>query len=151
MYLIDTMVFSELFKRRRHPGFLRWRPDDAEGAVFLSTITVGEIERGIERQRRQDPAFAEALLAWLERSIAAYQDRILPVTIAVARRWGRLSARIGHDGADLMIAATALEHGLIVVTRNLRHFVQTGVPVEDPFASGRLIASSAPRSTGLRC
>src|SRR5439155_23000089 len=120
-------------------------------SFFLSTITVGEIERGIERQRRQDPAFAEALLAWLERSIAAYQDRILPVTIAVARRWGRLSARIGHDGADLMIAATALEHGLIVVTRNLRHFVQTGVPVEDPFASGRLIASSAPRSTGLRC
>src|SRR5262245_55109733 len=108
MYLIDTVAFSELFKRRRHPGFLQWLSGKSEDLFFLSTITVGEIERGIERQRRYDPVFAEALLAWLERSIEVYQDRILPVTVAVGRRWGRLSARIGHGGADLIIAATAL-------------------------------------------
>lgn len=60
-------------------------------------------------------------------------DRILSVDTRIARRWGRLSARIGRGGADLLIAATALEYGLTVVTRNVRHFLQTGVPVEDPF------------------
>jgi predicted nucleic acid-binding protein len=133
MYLLDTVVFSELYRHRRHPGFVRWLSDMPEEWLFLSTITIGEVERGIERQRRHDPAFAEALLAWLERSIETYRDRILPVTMTIARRWGRLSARIGHEGADLFIAATAFEHGLIVATRNVRHFTPTGVAVENPF------------------
>ncbi len=133
MYLIDTVVFSELFKRRRNPGFLIWLSDKSEELFFLSTVTIGEIERGIERQRRHDRAFAEALLAWLDLSIEIYADRILPVTTAVARHWGRLSSRVGHDGADLMIAATALEHGLTVVTRNVTHFAPTGVRIENPF------------------
>jgi toxin FitB len=135
MYLIDTVVFSELFKRRRHPGFLRWLSGKAENLLFLSTITIGEIERAIESQRRRDPPFADALVAWLNRSLEIYDDRILPVTTAIARRWGRLSAQIGHDGADLLIAATALEHKLTVATRNARHFLPTGVRVEDPFVS----------------
>lgn len=133
MYLIDTVVFSQLFRRRRHPGFLRWLSDKSEDLLFLSTITIGEIERGVESQRSRDPPFADALSAWLNRSLASYDDRILPVTTAIARRWGRLSARIGHDGADLLIAATALEHSLTVATRNVRHFLPTGVAVEDPF------------------
>jgi predicted nucleic acid-binding protein len=133
MYLIDTVVFSELFKRRRHPNFLRWVGDKPEEYLFLSTITIGEIERGIERQRGRDPVFADALLAWLNRSIEVYGDRILPVTTAIGRRWGILGARVGHAGADLLIAATALEHRLIVVTRNVRHFAPTRVAVEDPF------------------
>lgn len=99
MYLIDTMVFSELFKRRRHSGLLRWLDGKTEDLLFLSTITIGEIERGIEGQQRRDPPFAEALLAWLDRSLAIYSDRILPVNTAIARRWGRLSAQIGHSGS----------------------------------------------------
>ena len=134
MYLVDTVVFSELFKRRRHPNLVRWLGDKSEDLFFLSAVTIGEIERGIERQRRHDPVFAEALLVWLERSIDLYEDRILPATTNIARRWGRLSARIGHTGVDLLIAATALEHGLTVVTRNVRHFVPTGAVVENPFA-----------------
>src|SRR4051812_6686328 len=114
MYLIDTVVFSELFKRRPHPGFLHWMHDKSEDLFFVSIITIGEVERGIERQRRPNPDFAEALLAWLERSIAFYADRILPVTTSIGRCWGRLSARLGHDSVDLLIAATALEHGLTV-------------------------------------
>lgn len=133
MYLIDTMVFSELFKRRRHPEFLHWLSKKTDDLLFLSTVTIGEIERGIERQRLLDPRFADALVAWLNRSLDVYNDRILPVTTAIARRWGRLSARIGHNGADLLIAATALEHGLTVATRNIRHFAPTGVAVENPF------------------
>lgn len=133
MYLVDTVVFSELYKRRRHPAFVQWLSDKSEDLFFLSTLTLGEIERGIEARRRRDPSFADALLGWLERSIAIYGDRILPVTTSIARRWGRLSARIGHDSVDLMIAATALEHGLTVATRNVRHFAPTGVAIENPF------------------
>jgi predicted nucleic acid-binding protein len=96
-------------------------------------VTIGEIERGIERRRGADAAFAEALESWLDRTVSIYGNRILPIDAAIARRWGRLSARLGHDGADLLIAATALEHGLTVVTRNVRHFKPTGVAVIDPF------------------
>jgi toxin FitB len=135
MYLIDTVILSEMRKRRRHPGVVRWLRGRTADALFLSAVTIGEIERGIERQRIDNPVFVEALGAWLERTIELYADRILPVTTAVARRWGRLSARIGHGGADLLIAGTALEPGLTVVTRNIRHFAPTGVSVEDPFAS----------------
>jgi predicted nucleic acid-binding protein len=135
MFLIDTVVFSELYKRRRHPGFIRWLSEQTEDEFFLSTITLGEIERGIENQRRQNPDFADALLSWLNRSIEIYADRILPVTTDIARRWGVLSARIGHDSVDLLIAATALEHGLTVATRNIRHFVPTGVATQNPFSS----------------
>ncbi|MGH7063048.1 MAG: PIN domain-containing protein [Stellaceae bacterium] len=73
--------------------------------------------------------------SWLEQLIDVYEDRILPVDVAVARRWGQLTARLGHAGVDLLIAATALEHGLTVATRNLRHFLPTGAAVEDPFTS----------------
>jgi predicted nucleic acid-binding protein len=137
MYLIDTVVFSELYKRRRDSAVVHWFSDTPEEVLFLSTITIGEVERGVERQRSRDPAYAEALHAWLERSIDNYRDRILPVTTAIARRWGRLSARIGHEGVDLFIAATALEHGLTVATRNVRHFAPTGVAVENPFERAR--------------
>jgi predicted nucleic acid-binding protein len=133
MYLLDTVTFSEFFKRRAHPEFVHWLHDKSEDLLFLSTITIGEVERGIERQRGHQPAFAEALLAWQERSLATYPDRVLPVTMNVSRRWGRLSGRLGRDDVDLLIAATALEHGLTVATRNVRHFALTGVAVENPF------------------
>jgi hypothetical protein len=133
MYLIDTDVLSELRKRERHAGVVRWLRDKPIDLLFLSAITIGEIERGVLRQRVKNAAFAEALSGWLDRTVETYGDRILTVDTRVARRWGRLSARIGHGGADLLIAATALEHGLTVATRNVRHFLPTGVPVEDPF------------------
>jgi predicted nucleic acid-binding protein len=133
MYLLDTVVLSELRKRERHAGIIRWlRGKDAD-ALFLSAITIGEVERGVARQRVQNPVFAEALGAWLDHTIQTYPDRILPVDTPVARRWGQLCSRIGHGSADLLIAATALEHGLSVVTRNVRHFTPTGVAVENPF------------------
>lgn len=134
MFLLDTVSFSEVFKRRRHPAFVEWISGVPATSLYLSTITIGEVERGIEAQRRRDSAFAAALLAWLDISIVLYGDRVLPVTTGIARCWGRLSAAIGNSGADILIAATALEHGFIVVTRNARHFVPTGVRVENPFA-----------------
>lgn len=102
--------------------------------LFLSVISIGEIERGIARQRTTDPRFADALAVWLDRVLVLYGERIVPFDLRTARRWGTLSAALGNDSADLMIAATALEHGLTVVTRNVSDFAPTGVSVVDPFS-----------------
>ena len=132
MFLIDTDVLSALRRRERHPAIVRWVEDQRTTDLHISVVTVGEIERGITQQQRHNPAFARDLAVWLDRVLAWYGDRILPVDAATARRWGQLSAALGNDSADLLIAATALEHGLTVVTRNVRHFEPTGVSVLNP-------------------
>ena len=134
MFLLDTDVLSALRRRERSPDAVRWMASRRTADLFLSVVTVGEIERGITQQQRRDPPVAQELALWLDRVLAWYGDRILPVDTATARRWGQLSATLGHDGADLLIAATALEHGLTVVTRNVRHFEPTGVSALNPFA-----------------
>ncbi|MGQ0621000.1 MAG: type II toxin-antitoxin system VapC family toxin [Panacagrimonas sp.] len=135
MYLLDTVVLSELRRRQRDPRVVQWVSAQRPSDLHLSVITLGEIERGIAQQRPINPQFAAALATWLDGLLHHYADRILPVDTNTARRWGVLSAQLGHGGADLMIAATALEHGLTVVTRNARHFEPTGVAVVDPFLS----------------
>jgi hypothetical protein len=134
MYLIDTVILSEMRKRNPDPAVVRWFGERDAATLFVSTISIGEIERGAALKRPQDIEFADALTLWLERLIADYGNRIIPVDIAIARRWGRLGAMIGHMSADLLIAATALEHGFTVVTRNVRHFAPAGVLIENPFA-----------------
>ena len=133
MYLIDTVVLSELRKPQRDSGLVAWFEHQRTTDLFVSVISIGEIERGIARQRTTDPGFAAALAAWFDRVLALYGERILPFDLKTARRWGLLSAAIGNDSVDLMIAGTALEHGLTVVTRNVSDFEPTGVPVLDPF------------------
>ena len=132
MFLIDTDVLSALRRRERNPELVRWVAAQRTTDLYLSVVTVGEIERGIAQQQRRDPSFARDLALWLDRVLAWYGDRVLPVDSATARRWGQLSATLGHDSADLLIAATALEHGLSVVTRNVRDFEPTGVPIVRP-------------------
>ena len=131
MYLIDTDVLSALRRRERNPAIVSWVESQRTADLHISVITVGEIERGIEQQQRHNPDFARDLSVWLDRMLDWYGDRILPVDTATARRWGQLAAAIGNESADLLIAATALEHGLTVATRNVRHFAPTGVPVVD--------------------
>ena len=133
MFLMDTDVLSALRRRNRHPDTVRWLDAQRTVDLHLSVVTIREVERGITQQRQRNPAFAEELARWLDRVLGWYGDRILPVTLPVARRWGQLSATLGHGGADLIIAATALEHGLMVVTRNTRHFEPAGVQVLNPF------------------
>ena len=135
MILIDTVVLSELRKKQPSAKVVRWLSAQRDSDLFLSVVSIGEIERGIEKLRQDDAAFAEALTRWLEDLLRLYGDRVLPVTATIARRWGRLSAQLGHDGADVLIAATALSHGLKVATRNVRHFAPTGVEVINPFDS----------------
>lgn len=133
MILLDTVVLSELRKRDTSPQVIRWLTGYQDSDLFLSVVSIGEIERGIEKKRTTDPAFAALLTRWIEDLLRLYGDRILPVTSAIARRWGNLSAQLGNDGADLLIAATALTHGLKIATRNVRHFAPTGVDVINPF------------------
>jgi predicted nucleic acid-binding protein len=135
MFLLDTVIVSELRKRQPDVGVLGWVSAQQEDQLHLSVVTLGEIERGIEKRRKGDPVFSDALTVWLESLTRLYADRILPVTPSVARRWGRLSAQLGHESADLLIAATALTSGLTVVTRNTAHFEPTGVGLINPFST----------------
>jgi predicted nucleic acid-binding protein len=135
MFLIDTVVLSELRLRRRNAGVVAWLSRQHPEDCFLSVVSIGEIERGIARKRTSDADFARQLAGWLDQLLRLYGDRLLPVDVGVARRWGELSAEIGHNGADLLIAATALERGLTVVTRNLPHFTPTGVQTLNPWTT----------------
>ena len=133
MFLIDTVVLSELRKRKRDPGVESWISNQRSTDLYLSVISIGEIERGIVQQQRTNPNFAEQLVTWLDKVLRLYEERILPIDLSACRRWGRLSAAMGHDSADLLIAVTALEHGLTVVSRNVRHFEPTGVSLFNPY------------------
>lgn len=132
-YLLDTVVLSELRKTNPAASVLRWIRAQKSGQIFISVVSVGEIERGIEKIRKSDVAFAAELGRWLETLLTVYGEHILPVSTPIARRWGSLSAKLGNDGADILIAATALTHGLTIVTRNVKHFAPTGALVLNPF------------------
>ena len=133
MWLLDTMVISELRKRTPDANVVTWLLSVPEKSLYLSVVTLSEIQRGIALQRDKDAPFAERLQKWLDDMMKNYDDRVLPVTADIARRWGELTARVGHDGADVMIAATALQHGLTVVSRNERHFSPFSVPILNPY------------------
>jgi len=132
-YLLDTCVLSELRKPNGNRGVAIWvagiRPDEA----FLSVLTLGEIRRGIELHRAKDARAAGALERWLLGLEAHYAERILPITAAIADRWGRLSLTQPLPVSDGLIAATGLEHRLTVVTRNVADFERSGVNTLNPF------------------
>jgi predicted nucleic acid-binding protein len=132
-YLIDTCVISELRKRHCHPGVEVWMKSVRTEDAFLSVLTLGEIRRGIERQRFRDPVAAAGLEAWLVGLETHYEDRLLPVSAAIADRWGRLSVNQPLPVTDGLLAATGLEFGLTIVTRNTSDFERSGVQLFDPF------------------
>jgi predicted nucleic acid-binding protein len=135
MFLLDTDIMSALRRRDRHLEAAQWLAAQQTSDLYLSAVTVGEIQRGIVQQEQHSPSFARELTVWLARVLTWYGDRVLVFDVPAAHRWGRLSGALGHDSVDLMIAATALEHGLTVVTRNVGHFKPTGVPVFNPFGN----------------
>ena len=112
---------------------MSWMRNQKPADLFMSTIAVMEIERGIEQQRRRDPPFAAALEAWLHDNLMLFGDRVLPITSSIAQRWGRMQIQLKRDDDDIAIAATALVHNLHVVTRNVRHFNTTGAMIFNPF------------------
>ena len=134
-YLLDTNIISELRKRRRNQAVVDWIGSIPEDGLFISVVTIGEITKGIANRRRTPSglADAEALQSWLEGLLAAYADRIIPVDVPIATRWGRLCDVHPQLATDMLIAATALERDLTVATRNVEHFQVANVPVLDPF------------------
>jgi predicted nucleic acid-binding protein len=133
-YLLDTNVLSELRKgRRADAGVRAWFADIADEHIFLSVLVIGEIRRGIELIRRRDAAAATQLDAWLRRLVEAYEDRMLPIDLAVAEVWARLHVPDPIPVVDGLLAATAHLHGLTLVTRNTKAVQGTGVPFLDPF------------------
>jgi predicted nucleic acid-binding protein len=132
-YLLDTDILPAIRRKHRDPNLEIWLRSLNSTDVFLSIVTLGEVERGIILQRRTNPEFAADLERWLDTILLSYKQRILPLTLSIARRWGQLSGELGHNNADLMIAATALEHNLTVATRNTRHFEPTQVTLINPY------------------
>lgn len=132
MYLLDTHVVSELRKPRPHGGVVAWITDLQQEQLFLSAVTMGQLQAGIERTRRQDPSKASAIESWADQLEASYQ--ILPMDTKCFREWGRIMDRKPDELLeDAMIAATARVHHLIVATRNEGDFKRLGVRIFNPF------------------
>ena len=132
MYLLDTNVVSELRRPRPNRAVVNWIEDVAEDRMFLSAVTIGEIQAGIEVTRAQDQDKASELTAWLADVIATHQ--VLSMDVPAFREWARLiHGKSNTLIQDAMIAATAKVHGLTVATRNQRDFVALGVSSFNPF------------------
>lgn len=131
-FLADTNAISELSKARPHPNVEQWFA--AEGTeVYLSVLTIGEIRRGIHRLGQRMPDEATRLEAWLEQIRSLFEMRFVEVDMNVAQTWGRLSAQRTLPVVDSLLAATAIEKDLTLVTRNVRDFEGTGVRLLNPF------------------
>lgn len=135
MYLVDTNVVSEA--RRGTPQAVSWLRSVDPVSIHLSALTLGEIMRGIALKQKSDPRAAAHLTEWLRKLRYDHADRILPVTDEIAVEWGRIAAIRPRGDIDGLIAATAIVHDLILVTRNVRDFDDTGAAVIDPWEAGK--------------
>ncbi|SDX01629.1 hypothetical protein SAMN05444064_11070 [Pseudomonas syringae] len=136
MFLLDTNVVSELRKRNADTNVVRWSRDHMASSLFISAITVLELETGVLRIERRDPTQGAALRLWLEHNVLkAFAGRILAVDTQVARRCAQLHVPDPRSECDALIAATALVHGMTVVTRNTGDFQSCGVALLNPWVS----------------
>ena len=133
-YLIDTNVLSELRRKAPDARVVHWFSQRPAGTLYLSVLTLGELRKGIEAM--PDPPRRLVLLDWLETELPAFfSGRILPIDAALADRWGRMVAHAGRPlpAIDSLLAATALQHEMILVTRNLRDMQGLGVQARSPW------------------
>ena len=135
MYLLDTNIVSELRKGIKADSYvLSWAREVSTSSLFLSVITVLELEAGVLQKERKDPSQGAILRSWLNSHVLpSFLDRILNIDVAVAQRCAKLHIPDPHSERDALIAATALVHGLIVVTRNIKDFNETGVELLNPW------------------
>ena len=133
-YLLDTNVVSEVVRPRPDAKVVRWLRTIPDSALHLSVLTLGELRNGVENLKASRRK--ETLRLWLEQDVPAwFEERLLPVTAVVADRWGRLLAEAGRPvpAIDSLLAATALVHGLRLVTRNIRDFEFPNLMVVSPW------------------
>jgi toxin FitB len=139
MFVLDTNVVSELRKIRlgkADPHVAAWADRVDAGSLHLSAITVLELEIGVLQLERKDPQQGAILRTWLDTLVLPeFSGRIIPIDAAVAQRCARLHVPDPRGERDALIAATALVHGMTVVTRNLADFKATGVPLLNPWAA----------------
>jgi len=134
MYLLDTNVISELRRPKPHGGVITWTENANEQDLFLSAVTLAEIQAGIELTRDQDQDKADELEGWLNQVAATHQ--ILPMDGNVFRTWAKLMHHRSNTlYEDAMIAATAKVHHLTVVTRNIKDFQHFDIPLLNPFTA----------------
>lgn len=136
-YLIDTNVISELRRREPAPRVVEWFEQRPAGQLYLSVLSLGEIRRGVEKLEEGERQ--RVLRAWLEQELPAFfAGRVLPIDGAVAHRWGYLMAEMGRPlpAIDSLLAATALEHNLVLITRNLKDVTGLPVAVINPWEEG---------------
>lgn len=137
MYLVDTNVISEL--RNPHTAnrnVVAWDASVSRSFLYISTVSVMELEIGVRQKERSDVRQGRLLRDWLENQVLpAFSDRIVPVDLEIARRCAALHVPDPRPLGDSLIAATALVHGMTVVTRDVRDFRPTGVPVLNPWES----------------
>lgn len=133
-YLLDTNVISEVRKKqRRDPHVGRWWSRVRDSEIYLSVLVLGEIRKGIEIARRKDLQKAVALESWQETVYTAFDGRVLGIDSAVAEEWGRMNARRSFPILDGLLAATAMVHGLTLVTRNVADLAGSGALLLNPF------------------
>ena len=137
MYILDTNVVSELRKAkagRADSNVTAWASGVPVGALFLSVISILELERSVLLVERRDAGQGAVLRAWLERNVlSAFAGRVLPITAEIARRCASLHVPDPRAERDALIAATALVHDMTVVTRNISDFDATGAPLLNPW------------------
>ena len=134
MYLLDTNIVSETRKPRPHPAVLAWIRSVDKNAMFVASVTLGELQKGAEISRRQDVPKAEEIGRWIDLLASVFE--ILPAGELIFREWARLmKGRPNPKWEDGLIAATARIHRLIVVTRNVKDFEGFGVQIFNPFPS----------------
>lgn len=132
-YLLDTNVVSETRKTRADGGVIAFLSGVDSERLFLSVLSLGELRKGVEAKRATDPVAAERLRAWVDSIETTFSDRLVQVDASTATRWGELSAGRSLPVIDTLIAATAMVHGLTLVTRNTRDVAASGVPLVDPW------------------
>lgn len=133
-YLIDTNVISEVRKGGKcDPNVAAWWESVDDADIYLSVLVLGEIRKGVERARSNDPVRARALEKWLTTVVESFAERILPVDQAVADEWGRMSAKRPVSTVDALLAASAKVHGMTLATRNVSDVADLGADFINPF------------------
>jgi predicted nucleic acid-binding protein len=135
-FLLDTNVVSELRKPKPHGAVLSWIADLQADQIYLSAVTIGELQTGVQLTRRQNPEKADEIELWVDQ--LAESSQVLPMDAPCFREWARLmNGKTEHLLEDAMIAATARIHNLTVATRNEKDFKPLGVRVLNPFKTSR--------------